>query len=87
MNLVIPKFRGAKRQQFSKLWFSKEKCQTKMIGSRKALKAVSDPQPSLPLECSMSMGQRPDDDDQLQQPSYGSPNHYSEIFWVYVTNE
>lgn len=48
MNLVIPKFRGAKRQQFSKPWFSKEKCQTKMIGSRKALKAVSDPNPACP---------------------------------------
>lgn len=66
----------------------KEKWQTEVIGSRKAFKAISDPNPACPcFACSVRLGEQPDDDDQHQQLSYGSPNHYSEIFWGYVTNE
>lgn len=94
MNLVIPRFRGSKRQWLLKSWFSKETRQTKMTGSRKALAAIFDPSPPCPgFETPSTMwviwehGAAARWWRSAQQLSYGSPKHCSEIFWVYVTNE
>lgn len=85
--LSSPGSEGQKDNDSSSHRFLKRKQDDRI---KKGLKSHFWPQPTLPLVWNTqhrvgglgAWGQQPDDDDQRQQLSYGSPKHYSEIFWV-----